>query len=83
LIAWSIHATAALNLKLSNDYEDGDSIESARVNEIYSVVQITELLNLLNYSIAGLLYFASGRMYRQHLYALLGIKNKTKQIVRI
>ena len=77
LIAWSIHATAAL--ELSND----DDADIARFNDIYSVVQITELLNLLNYSIAGLLYFASGRMYRQHLYALLGIKNKTNQIVRI
>lgn len=35
----------------------------------YSLVKLAEILNLLNYAVTGLLYFATGKVYRQNLYA--------------
>ncbi len=48
--------------------------------ELYRYVKITEIFFLVNYSIAGYLYFASGKMYREHLYAILGCTFRRKRL---
>jgi hypothetical protein len=61
LIAYTVHALHFLN-----------NSDSELLGYLYEIVKLTRILNLLNYSIAGLLYFASGEVFRVHLYAILG-----------
>ena len=44
--------------------------------ELNRILQLTEILNMLNYSIAGFLYFVSGRIFRENLYAMFKCKYK-------
>ncbi len=48
--------------------------------KLYTYLKITEIFFLINYSIAGYLYFASGKMYREHLYAILGCTIRRKRL---
>lgn len=41
---------------------------------------VAEVLFLLNHSIAGFLYFVSGKMYQEHVYAILGCVNKRRRL---
>lgn len=41
---------------------------------------VAEVLFLLNHSIAGFLYFVSGKMYQEHVYAILGCANKRRRL---
>ena len=75
-MAWCFHTIRSLdtkpNVPLIEHYE--------RLGRLKLVVQLTEILILLNYSIAGLLYFASGKMFREHLFALFGCNFKRKKL---
>ena len=45
--------------------------QAKEIMNLYNVVKLTEILNLLNYAITGVLYFATGKAYRQNLYAFI------------
>ena len=48
----------------------------AFVSHLFNIVKLTEMLNLFNYAITGLIYFAAGKNYRDNFYSLLGCKQK-------
>lgn len=50
------------------------AITTQQPNIKFALVKITETLNLLNYAINGFLYFSTGKLYREHLFYLLGCK---------
>jgi hypothetical protein len=45
-----------------------------KLAKAYNLIKLTELLNLFNYSFSSFLYFATGKIYREHLFSLLRIK---------
>jgi hypothetical protein len=70
-ISWTRYAL----YRLAN-HAEMDTNESVRVRTayLYNIIKITETLNILNYSITSLLYFASGKIYRDHLYSMFECK---------
>ena len=38
---------------------------------LYNIVKLAEILNLFNYAITGILYFATGKIYRDNLYSFM------------
>lgn len=65
LIAYSIHASFQLRKT---------KLDPRIQSDLKDIVKLTEILNILNYSIAGFLYFASGKVFREHLYAIFGCR---------
>lgn len=63
-ISWCLLAIQSLKFE-----EDKSDETRKRLMHYGSIVRLTEILNLLYYSIASLLLF-SGKTYRKHLYAL-------------
>jgi ATP-dependent Zn protease len=57
-----------------------ENIEPAFLYQLSQIKTITEMFVLMNYSMAGLLYFVSGKMYREHLYAILGCAARRKRL---
>jgi len=61
--------------------------EQAReIMQRYSIVKLAEILNLFNYAVTGLLYFATGKAYRQNLNAFFrcgskSVKKKTDSML--
>ena len=72
-IAWCIYVIAKVFHKKSD-------FELIKWNNF---LKLTHILLLMNYSVTCFLYFASGKLYRQHLFALFGCKTKQKRFKAI
>lgn len=71
-ISWCIYA----NFRIQNQHRYEDTKVKEEIKSLYKYVKLSEILNLLNYSLAGLLYFATGKFYRQHLFKIFTCSHK-------
>ena len=54
------------------------NLETTRhIAKLFGYVKITEIFNLFNYAVTGFLYFATGKIYRQHLYSMVKCSRDT------
>jgi hypothetical protein len=77
-ITWCYYAN---NLLKSNGLLENPQNQQNIQKQIYyhSILKLSEILNLLYYSLASLLLF-SGKMYRKHLYDLFCLKTKSSPV---
>jgi hypothetical protein len=70
-IAWTRYALYRL---ANHGQMDTNELVRATTAYLYNIIKLTETLSILNYSITSLLYFASGKIYRDHLYSMFDCK---------
>ncbi len=75
-ICWCVF----VNFRLNNQMRPLPKEVLNQMIQLYRYLQFSEMLNLFNYSITGLLYFATGKIYRQHLYSILNTIYKCKKV---
>ena len=65
-VAWSRYAFFRVNNK-----EPFSEEQATELLHLYHIMKLTEILNLFNYAITGLLYFATGKTFRDNLWACM------------
>lgn len=77
-IAWFRYAIfrVSLNSQNRNSYTES---EVKTLSELYDMVKFTEISNLFNYAFIGVLYFASGKIFRSHLNSVIGLDSLLKK----
>jgi hypothetical protein len=75
-ICWCVF----VNFRLNNQMRPLPKDVLDQMIQLYKYLRLSEILNLFNYSITGLLYFATGKIYRQHLYSILNTIYKCKKV---
>ncbi len=73
-IAWCRYAMYRLSINRENGKYYTQE-EAKHLESLYDMVKITEILNLFNYAFTGILYFASGKIFRKHLHSVIGLNS--------